>query len=169
MWKLTLCYGIYFKLPLVCHEELGDINIKHYCQDFLNDGSSSSNIGIPNSNPYFQQWIMLLLVYYTSGYLWPSGTVKSICFLFFPPEFWGKQNKTKAPKSPYLQNSFLEIAKKKQSRILWNFYFPVTPLANFHQAMIFFSFLSFFFSPRILFCFSFFFFFFPGTDSSQKS
>jgi hypothetical protein len=38
---------------------------------------------------------------------------ESICFLFFPPEFWGK-----APKSPYLQNSFLEIAKTKQSRIL---------------------------------------------------
>lgn len=51
------------KLPLVCHEELGDINIKHYCQDFLNDGSSSSNIGIPNSNPYFQPWIMLLVYY----------------------------------------------------------------------------------------------------------
>jgi hypothetical protein len=35
--------------------------------------------------------------------------------------------------------------------------------------MIFFSFLSFFFSPRIFFCFCFFFFFFPQTDSSQKS
>jgi hypothetical protein len=36
-------------------------------------------------------------------------------FLFFPLEFWGKQNKTKAPKSPYLQNSFLEIAKKNKA------------------------------------------------------
>ncbi len=105
----------------------------------------------------------------TSGYSWPSGTVKSTCFLFFSSEFWGKQNKTKAPKSPYLQNSFLEIPKKKQSRILWNFYFPVSPLANFHQAMIFFSFLSFFFSPRIFFCFSFFFLFFPGTDIINSS
>jgi hypothetical protein len=38
--------------------------MKHYYQDFLCDGSSSSNIAIPNSNPYFQPWIMPLLVYY---------------------------------------------------------------------------------------------------------
>jgi hypothetical protein len=29
-----------------------------------------------------------------------------LVFLFLPPEFWGKQNKTKAPKSPYLQNIY---------------------------------------------------------------
>jgi hypothetical protein len=155
MWKLTLCYGIYSKLPLVCHEELGDMIIKHYCQDFLNDGSSSSNIGIPNSNPYFQPWIMLLLVYYTSGYPWPSGTVKSICFLFFPPEFWGKQNKTKAPKVAIFTEFVLGDCQKKQSRILWNFYFPVSPLANFHQAMIFFSFLQGFFFVSLFFSSSF--------------
>ncbi len=87
----------------------------------------------------------------TSGYPWPSGTVKSICRHIYRIRSW---------RSP----------KKKQSRILWNFYFPVSPSANFHQAKIFFSFLSFFFSPRIFFCFSFFFFFFfPRTDSSQKS
>jgi hypothetical protein len=40
---------------------------------------------------------------------------ESICFLFFPPEFWGKKRrKTKAPNSPYLHNSFLEIAKKNK-------------------------------------------------------
>ncbi len=105
---------------------------------------------------------------YTSLNPWPWGTVKSTCF-FFSSGILGETKQNKVPKSPYLQNSFLEIAKKKQSKILWNFYFFVSPLANFHQAMIFFSFLSFFFSPRIFFCFCFFFFFFPQTDSSQKS
>ncbi len=156
MWKLTLCYGICSKLPLVCHEELGDINIKHYCQDFLNDGSSSSNIGIPNSNPYFQPWIMLL-VYYTSGYSWHSGTVKLICFLFFPPEFWGKQNKTKAPKSPYLQNLFLEIAKKKTKQDFMKFLFSGLTFSQFSPSydFLFFSFLFLFSKDFFLFLFFF--------------
>ncbi len=112
---------------------------------------------------HFQVWLLLYYILLVGTRdLWALWS--RLVFSFFLRNFGG--NKTKAPKSPYLQNSFLEITKKKQSRILWNFYFFISSLANFHQAMIFFS---FFFSPRIFFCFSFFFFFFPRTNfSSQK-
>jgi hypothetical protein len=36
-------------------------------------------------------------------------------FFVFSSGILGKQNQTKAPKSPYLQNSLLEIAKKNKA------------------------------------------------------
>jgi hypothetical protein len=72
---------------------------------------------------------------------------ESICFLFFPPEFRGEQKqKNKSAKVAIFTEFVLEDRQKKQSRIFSNFYFPISPLANFHQAMIFFSFLFFSFS-----------------------
>jgi hypothetical protein len=70
---------------------------------------------------YFYVFIYLVSIFFFKKILvFLICSIMKICEvdLFFPLEFWGKQNQTKAPKSPYLQNSFLEIAKKKQSRIL---------------------------------------------------
>ncbi len=124
----------------------------------------------PHEHPSLaMEWSSPWLLCWTSGYLWPSGTVKSICFLFFFSGILGETKQNKSAKlAIFIEFVFGDRQKKKQNRILWNFYFLVSPLANFHRAMIFFSFLSFFFSPRIFF-FLFFFFFFPRTDSSQKS
>jgi hypothetical protein len=157
MWKLTLCYGIYSKLPLVCHEELGDINVKHYCQDFLNDGSSSYNIGIPNSNPYFQPWIMLLLVYYTSGYPWPS--VKSICFLFFvfSSGILGETKQNKSAKVAIFTEFVLGDRQKKTKQDFMKFLFFRLVFSQFSPSydFLFFSFLFFFSKDFFLFLFYF--------------
>jgi hypothetical protein len=77
---------------------------------------------------------------------------ESICFLFFSSGILGERTKKKAPNSPYLQNSFLEIAKKKKTKEdFMKFLFSrfasnqLSPSYDF----LFLSFLFFFFSPII--------------------
>ncbi len=96
------------------------------------------------------------------GTYYKITTTKSLfVFCFFLWNFGGnKKNKKQKRQSRHIYRirSWRLPKTEKQSRILWNFYFPIWPLTNFHQAMIFFSCLFFSFSFLQGFFFSLFFF-----------
>ncbi len=97
--------------------------------------------------------------------IWKGWWIRTRVDLFFVFSS-GILGETKQKKQKR-QSRHIYWIRSWRSRILWNFYFPVSPLANFHQAMIFFSFHFIFFSPRIFFV-SLFFLKIIRTDSSQN-
>jgi hypothetical protein len=56
--------------------------------------------------------------------------VKLICFLFFPPEFWGKQNKSAKVATEFI----LGDRQKKTKQDFMKFLFSRLAFSQFHQA-----------------------------------